>query len=60
MSRLGAIILRLLGRLFLGTALGVVLLLLTILILSGIYKDPCDDDGIAVHSPACDALYGGG
>jgi len=39
-------------------ALGVVLLLLAILILSGVYNDPCDDDGVAVHSPACDARFG--
>lgn len=57
---LATLILNILRFLFLSAALAVVLLLLTILILTGIYKDPCDDDGVAVHSPACDALRWGG
>ena len=48
-----------LGVLLWGLTWGAILAVLTVLVLPGLYKHPCDADGVAVHSPACDALIGG-
>ena len=51
-------LLQALGVLLWGLTWGAILAVLTVLVLTGLYKDPCDADGVAVHSPVCDALIG--
>ena len=41
-------------RLIVGTAWGIVLGLLTMLVLTAIYSEPCVDDGVVTNLEACE------